>query len=257
VNPFGKRRRRKLAETPWPETWRAYARKHAPLYGLLPDTEREHLEAAVQIFLAEKSFEGCAGLSVSDEIRVAIASLACVLQLRPSADLYPKLDTILVYPEPFVVDQVVEHDTGLVTESREEFLGESWDTGALVLSWSDVRRDAAAFGEGYSVVLHEFAHQLDEENPAAEGTPLLPDAALASDWARVLGRAYKDMCATVDRGEETYLDPYAAESPAEFFAVVTEEFFTAATDFRTADPELYAVLARYYSLDPAAWHGEL
>jgi Mlc titration factor MtfA (ptsG expression regulator) len=250
---FGKHRRRKLSAQPWPEAWRSSALRRAPLYGLLPDAERGQLESLVQIFLAEKSFEGCGGLQIDDEIRVAIATSACVLQLRPDADLYPRLDTVLVYPDTFVVNHTVEQDNGLVTETSEELLGESWDSGALILSWSDVVRDAEQLGDGYNVVLHEFAHQLDEENSSAEGMPLLPDAALAAEWARVLGAAYAALCAEVAGGNETYLDPYAAESPAEFFAVATEEFFTAGAGLRQAQRELYAVLARYYCLDPALW----
>ena len=250
---FGKQRRRKLSAQPWPEAWRSSALRRAPLYGLLPVAEREQLESLVQIFLAEKSFEGCGGLQIDDEVRVAIATSACFLQVRPDAHLYPRLDTVLVYPDTFVVNHTVEQDNGLVTETSEELLGESWDSGALILSWSDVVRDAEQLGDGCNVVLHEFAHQLDEENSSAEGVPLLPDAALAADWARVFGAAYAALCAAVAGGDETYLDPYAAESPAEFFAVATEEFFTAGVGLRQAQQELYGVLARYYCLDPALW----
>lgn len=253
---FGKRRRRQLAAQPWPEAWRAAARRYAPLYTLLPMEVRERLEPLVQVFLAEKAFEGCGGLQIADEMRVAIATQACLLQLRDEADLYPRLDTVLVYPDTFVVDRTVEEDDGLVTELKEELLGESWDSGALILSWSDVVRDAAEFDDGYNVVLHEFAHQLDEENGAAEGMPLLPDATLAVDWARVLGAAYEDLRADIDRGEEPYFDTYAAESPAEFFAVCTEEFFTAGAGLQREYPDLYAVLARYYGVDPAQWRPE-
>jgi Mlc titration factor MtfA (ptsG expression regulator) len=253
VELFGKRRRRSLAAQPWPEAWRAYARRYAPLYDLIPEEARARLEPLVQIFLAEKSFEGCGGLTVDDQVRVAIATQACLLQLRKEADLYPRLDTVLVYPDTFVVDRSVEEDDGLVTELKEELLGESWDSGALILSWSDVVRDAKELGDGYNVVIHEFAHQLDEENNIAEGMPLLPDAALAADWSRRLGEVYAELCADVARGEETYFDAYAAESPAEFFAVCSEEFFTAGAGLAAEYPDLYAVLARYYGLDPASW----
>ena len=251
---FRKRRWRKLRQEPWPEVWRPLASRRAPLYGLLPDALRAQLEGLVQIFLAEKSFEGCGGLVIGDEIRLAIASQACLLQLRPDADLYPRLDTVLVYPGAFVTEHSYE-DEGLVTEITEEYLGESWDSGALVLSWADIVRDAENLGEGYNVVLHEFAHQLDEENHDADGTPLLPDAALAADWARVCGAAYAELCAEIERDIEPYFDPYAAEHPAEFFAVLTEEFFAGPHDLRTNKPDLYDVFSRFYHLDPANWAG--
>ncbi|MFO7654057.1 MAG: zinc-dependent peptidase [Candidatus Krumholzibacteriia bacterium] len=252
---FRRWRRRKLLSTPWPPAWRTLAEDHIPLYRRLPEPERERLHGLVQVFLDEKSFEGCGGQVVDDEVRLFVATQACLLLLGDDVGYLPRLHAVLIYPQSFRVQREYHHDDGLVTEAHEEFLGESWGSGALVLSWEDIRHDTARPEEGYNVVLHEFAHQLDEETGAADGMPLLPDAELAADWPRICSAEYDRLCRQVDRRRETFLDPYAAEDPAEFFAVITETFFTIPVDFRRAHPDLYALLARYYGTDPSRWSG--
>jgi hypothetical protein len=251
---FRRRRRQKLMQTPWPAEWRQLLRRRVPLYGRLPSEEQARLEGLVQIFLAEKSFEGCAGQTVDDEVRLVIASQACLLLLgQSSGRFFGELGSILIYPKSFRVDREYHHDDGLVTEVREEFLGESWGHGALVFSWQDVAEDTANPDAGYNVVLHEMAHQLDEETGEADGLPILSDSRLERDWSRICRVEFTQLLAQVEGGEETFLDPYGAESPAEFFAVATETFFTIGDELKLEHPDLHELLVRYYGVDPATW----
>ena len=179
---------------------------------------------------------------------VAIAAQACLLMLNRSARIFDELRAILVYPDEFVVRDAVEED-GVVTERERALSGESWDTSRIILSWRDVR-DA---GDGYNVVLHEFAHYLDLEGGAANGAPLLDGPRDYARWARVMRRAYDALAARSRAGEATLLDPYGSEDEAEFFAVATEAFFELPRELAADHPDVYAELSRFYRLDPARW----
>ncbi|HXQ31787.1 MAG TPA: M90 family metallopeptidase [Steroidobacteraceae bacterium] len=242
-----RRRRTRLAGAPLPaavgrllERTRAWQR--------LPAELRPLLAARVQIFLAEREFIGCGGLAVTDAIRTGIAAQACLLVLNRSEHVFDELRSILVYPDEFVVTEDVEAD-GIVTHGRRTLSGQSWDTSRIVLSWRDVE-DA---GEGYNVVIHEFAHYLDQEAGAPNGAPLLAAPEDYDRWALVMNRAYQQLAARSAAGEATLLDPYALEDEAEFFAVASETFFELPRELAREHPELYAELARFYRLDPAAW----
>jgi Mlc titration factor MtfA (ptsG expression regulator) len=205
----------------------------------------------IQIFLAEKNFEGCGGLAITPEIRLTIAGHAGLLLLGRETSLFGTLHSILVYPTTFVAERTHYHEDGLVTEATEELLGESWDQGSLVLSWADIRYDLAHPQAGCNVILHEFAHQLDEEAPAAPGVPLLSDPALYDAWSRVFQRDFTAHRRQVARRKRTLLDPYASEDPAEFFAVATELFFTLPGPLKARHREIYELLGKLYCLDPA------
>lgn len=206
----------------------------------------------MQVFLDEKRFEGCGGLRVSDEMRLTIAAQACLLLLRlPDPEVYPGLHSILVYPHAYVAP-VVTNRGGIVTEVAHVRLGQSWSRGSLVLSWDDVRRNAVDVHDGHNVVLHEFAHQLDQQDGVADGTPPLPDRSRHLAWARVLGSAYADLLERIHEQRPSVIDTYGATSPAEFFAVVTECFFERPIALGRSHPALYAELQRFYRQDPAA-----
>ena len=250
-----RRRRRRLLTTPWPEPWRALVERELAYYRLLPAEDRRELEGLVQVFLAEKRFEGCGGLEITDEVRLLIAAQACLLLLHRPTDFFPTLRTVLVYPDFYVVRETVEEEDGTVCEGLDERHGESWGHGTLVLSWKDVRRDTKNIRDGWNVVLHEFAHQLDDEEGEADGAPALPDREAREEWARVLGAEYEALRERVERGRKPLIEEYAAESPAEFFAVVTEMFFEKAVFLRDRFPEVYEQLRRYYRQDPALYFG--
>jgi len=210
----------------------------------------------MQVFLAEKRFEGCNGLDITDEIRVTIAAQACMLLLHRETDFYPLLKSVLVYPDAFVAQVKTHEPGGVVIEDEEEREGESWDIGALILSWKDVLEGVADPHDGYNVVFHEFAHQLDDEWGVADGAPPLPKKSMYEEWTRVFKAEYDALVEADDKEKETFLDPYGAESPAEFFAVVTECFFELPVALREHHPELYEQLRLFYEQDPAARTGK-
>jgi len=208
------------------------------------------LQDNIKIFIAEKNFEGCGGLAMTDEIRVTIAAYACILLLNRRHDFYPRLQSILVYPDSYSVPTTRLGPGQMLIEGQEERAGESWHTGAVVLSWSHIQHrpgDPAA----HNVVLHEFAHQLDQEDGSVNGAPLLPKSSMYATWARILGREYEALRMDADADRPTVLNKYGATAPAEFFAVVTECFFENPRQLRDRHPELYEELKRYYRQDPA------
>ena len=225
--------------------------RNVPVYGRLSDADRNELKGHIQVFLAEKRLEGAGGLTITDEIRVTIAAHACVLLLHRTTDYYPGLYTIIVYPGAYVVGRTVREPMGIVTERTETRLGESSPRGAVVFSWDAVEAAASDAGDCRNVVLHEFAHQLDAEDGSVEGAPVLSDRSRYVAWARILGREYERLRRDASRGRSTVLDRYGATSPAEFFAVATECFFTRPGLLKARHPELYAELEGYYRQDPA------
>lgn len=251
---FARRRRARLAAEPFPPAWSAILDRHVPLVRRLPPADRAELERLIRVFLAEKRIEGAGGLVVDDVVRLTIAAQACLLLLHRDAEPYPDLRTILVYPAGWTTP-VQRAEGPFVVETGEARRGESWRLGPVVLSWADTRRDAADPADGDNVVLHEFAHQLDTEAGPADGAPLLPRREMYGPWAEVLGEAYRDLVADVDRQRPTTLDAYGAKSPAEFFAVATEAFFERPRALRRAHPALYAQLQAFYRQDPARWSG--
>lgn len=251
---FKDRRRRALRETPLTAAQRAIIDRNVAYAAKLRSEERQELEGLVQIFLAEKTIEGCGGLEITEEIRVTIAAQACVLLLGRETDIYPELETILVYPHAYrAKGQRVEG--GVVIEADDARLGESWTRGVVVLAWDHARAGAAHLG-GDNVILHEFAHQLDAEDGAMDGAPDLEGRASYTMWARVLGQEFEELSARVHAGRpalvrESGIDPYGAVSPPEFFAVITEMFFEKPAALRARHPALYQELAAFYKQDPA------
>jgi Mlc titration factor MtfA (ptsG expression regulator) len=248
------RRRRRLRQRPFPPAWERIIERNFPLYMRLPAADRQELRGAIQVFLAEKHFEGCGGLVLTDEIRVTIAAQACLLLLHRRTDDYPGLVSILVYPSAYVARAVERMPGGVVREELSARLGESWSRGAVVLSWDDVRRGATDIHDGHNVVLHEFAHQLDEESGAAEGAPALERRSMYVTWARVLGSAYEGLRRDVAEGRPTVLREYAATNPAEFFAVATEAFFEKPARLVRLHPDLYEELKLFYRQDPLTFN---
>lgn len=248
---FKKRRRRRLAARQFPDEWLAIINKSVPFYRLLPAEDRKELQRHILIFIAEKRFEGCGGLQITDEIKVTIAAHACILLLHRRTDYYPGLPSIIVYPRSYVAHGVQRFVAGLPVEGPDIRLGESWSGGSVVLSWDDVRRGAADIHDGRNVVFHEFAHQLDSSAARRDSTPVLQDRSSYIAWARVLQRDYERLRHDVSRDKPTFLDHYGAENPAEFFAVATECFFEKPAELQRLHPQLYEELKRFYQQDPA------
>lgn len=247
------RRRRKLMARPFPDEWETILENDFPLYRLLPPGQSDRLRKYIQVFLAEKSFEGCGGLELTDRIRVLIAAQACLLLLNGKGNFYPNLRSILVYPAAYRNRPATlfssEHDRS----DEGEFAGESWTTGSVILSWHDVKHGVSKRKDGYNVVLHEFAHQLDQLNGVADGAPVLHHRSSYRTWSKILGTAYDQFQENLRRGRRTVFDEYGASGPEEFFAVATETFFEKPRQLKEAHPELYAEFRAFYVLDPASW----
>jgi Mlc titration factor MtfA (ptsG expression regulator) len=249
-------RRARIAAQAFPQSWRKILQRRVPLVWRLPCALQLQLKKHMQVFIAEKAFIGCAGLRVTEEMRVVIAAQACVLLLNRPTDYFGNVRQILVYPGAFVVHRTTTDSTGVQLEHREALAGESWSQGQVVLSWQDALAGAAAADDGRNVVIHEFAHQLDQENDAAMGAP--PPAPgntvySARRWSQVFHAAYARLQSEVQLGIAGLLNHYGAQDPAEFFAVVSEVFFEQAQDLRAYDPALYEELRSFYQVDPAGW----
>lgn len=235
-------------ERPFPQAWREILQRNVLLYRRLPEFLQQELHGHIQIFLEEKSFEGCGGLTITEEIKVTVAGLACLLLLNRPSTHYKDLRTILVYPSAYFADEQQKED-GVVR------LGESWVHGTVVLSWSDVTRSANDVKDGRNLVLHEFAHQLDQEDGAADGVPDLELESQYVTWAQVLSKEYETLVKRTRRGQKTLMRAYGATNAAEFFAVATEVFFERPQKMKRKHPELYEELRRFYRLDPVKWSG--
>lgn len=238
----------------FPEAWIEILERSFPLYRRLPAADRDRLHGRIHVFLAEKSFEGCGGLELSDEIRVTIAGQACLLLLNlEEADYYAHLRSILVYPSTVRPVYVERPTMGTLPPAEEALLGQSWGHGTVILAWDSVRRSASATDDGRNVVFHEFAHQLDQEDGAADGAPYLESASALRAWGEIMQEHYAALREAVEEGRRTLLDEYGATNPAEFFAVATEFFFEKPVQLKRRHPALYDELAGYYRQDPAAW----
>jgi Mlc titration factor MtfA (ptsG expression regulator) len=240
----------------WPG-WRAILTKQVAHFPLLPPAAQNELLGDMQVFLAEKRFEGCGGLTITLEIKVTIAGEACLLLLHRDADYFPLCSTILVYPHPFASQVERREPGGVVTAAEQVRLGESWHWGAVILAWDEVLANAHNPTTGHNVVLHEFAHQLDEENGVADGLPRLAPPrrqarAVFATWARVMGNEYQHLIQDIHQHHRTVIDAYGATNPAEFFAVVTETFFEKPRALQARHPALYEQLRTFYHQDPAA-----
>jgi Mlc titration factor MtfA (ptsG expression regulator) len=226
--------------------WRAAAGK-LPFIQVLSQEERKSLEDLVILFLAEKEFAGAHGLEVTDAMRVAIAAQACLLILKLDLEWYAGWTGVVVHAGDFRVRRSELDEAGVLHEWDDELAGESMPGGPVVISW-----DAAAHDVSMNVVIHEFAHKLDMLNGVADGVPPLHAGMDARAWKAAFQEAYEGFCDALERGRDTWLDPYAAEHPSEFFAVVSEAFFEDPRETQRRYPDVYGQLRLFYRQDPAA-----
>ena len=247
-------RRARLRGKPFPDEWRRILYKRVPCVARLPAGLQLQLKQHIQVFLAEKPFLGCGGLVLTDAMRVVIAAQACLLILnRRPATYFPNLRQILVYPGPFVVNRVRVDGTGVLQDLRQVLSGESWSQGQVILSWEDVLESAANPDDGRNVVVHEFAHQLDQETGYANGAPCLGARASRASWLKVFSAEFTLLQQRAEAGQASLLSDYGATNPAEFFAVASEVFFELPQRMADEHPALYQELQRFYCVDPLSW----
>jgi len=247
-----RRRRERIRNQSFPAEWLEILIRNFPRYERLPSADQDELRGHIQVFLAEKQFEGGAGLPITDEICVTIAAQACYLVLHRDSDFYPGLYSIIVYPHEYVAVQNKRDERGFVDEGVQVRLGETAARGALVLSWDSALRGASDIHDCRNVVFHEFAHQLDAEGGSFDGVPVLPERSMYIAWARVLGEEFDALRERVRLHQPSDIDAYGATNTAEFFAVVTECFFQRPRQLRLIHPALYDEFKRFYQQDPAA-----
>ena len=242
-----------IRRRPFPKEWETMLKAAVPVYESLGTEQRQRLRELVHLFLAKKRFYGCGGLEIDDEIRVTVAAQACLLILNQGFNVYPKLQSVLVYPSAFRAEREQLLDDGTVALAGHELLGESWSNGKVILSWDDVEKGIADFSDGHNVVLHEFAHQLDGLSGSTNGAPPLRRNSYKS-WANVFTENFEDLRSRSEHSHATVMDEYGTTNPAEFFAVATETFFEKPHQLHEHRQALYEELQRYYQLDPREWH---
>lgn len=255
--PWNRARRRRLHAEPLPAAWLKVIQRNVPLARGLPDADRDRLHGLIQVFLDDKSFEGLGGLELTDEVRVTIAAQACLLLLGHDVDVpYPGLEVVRVYPDSYRA-RAKDRTDQVVAEGLSHRHGESSRHGYVVLGWRPALQDSRDDDDGRNVVLHEFAHQLDQADGRSDGAPILHAGADYRPWSEALGEAFEDLRDDVRARRRQVLDAYGATNPAEFFAVATETFFERPEALRDQEPALYAVMVEYWRQDPAERPGRV
>lgn len=245
--------RKRAAATPLSDAQRQILHDNIPLYRRLPDEMKARLEHHIQAFLFDKRFHGMQGLAIDDEIRLTVAGTACILLLGREDLAFAGFTNLLIYPSTFVSEQ--HHHDGMIEHvGRPARLGESWKRGPMVLAWDSARHGAGDIHDGHNVILHEFAHKLDEADGAMDGAPVLEQRSQYVSWARVMQPAFDRLQRNAAQHVKTVMDHYGATNPAEFFAVLVETFYEKPRQLERHHPELYAEMKRCFGVDPKSWH---
>lgn len=245
--------RAQLYRQSFPAEWSALLARHVPLYARLPPDLRTALHGHIQVLLAEKDFHGARGLEVTIAMRLIVLAQAALLLLQRPRNYFPDLYSIVLHPAQFVVQRESWDNAGVQHIDAEILSGESWSQGQLVLSWDDSLAGGMNSDDGFNVVLHEFAHQLDHASGETNGVPVGLTAAQLQIWTEAFLPAFEDHVRQVETGVDNWLDPYAAENPAEFFAVLTEYFFEKPHAVQVGYPAVYAAMQGYFGVDPRGW----
>jgi MtfA peptidase len=246
------RQNRVLANSAIPDALWRESLESLPFLAIYTDSELARLRDRVVLFLAAKSIVPANGYAVTPLMRVVIAIQACVLVLNLDPRYYDGWESVIVYPDEFISGFEFEDDAGVVHQGKESLAGEAMAGGPVLLSWPDVEASADWSASGMNLVIHEFAHKLDMRSGDPNGCPPLPAEMPPRTWLKAMNTAYDHFRARVEAGEETAIDPYAAESPAEFFAVVSEVFFAEPPLLLHDYPKIYELLAWFYKQDPAS-----
>ena len=247
---FKKRRRKKILAQPIPESWALHFNRNVRLSWDLPLAEMARLQKLTQVFVAEKHWEGCDGLEITEEIKVTIAAQACLMLLGVEDFYFDNVSTILVYPKTFVR---ASQDGGLPSHRA----GEAWQGGPIVLAWNSALQGGRNEDDGQNVVIHEFAHALDGLDGEMGGNIVFDDDETAVNWKQIVKTEFNELCRAKEQGTRTLLDHYGATNPAEFFAVSSETFFEQPHELREEHPELFRMLKRYFKVDPTQWQQTL
>lgn len=248
------RRRAQLRTKPFPSVWRRILERNVALYSRLPPADRQELREHVHIFLAEKRFEGCGLQVITDDVRVTIAGQAAMLLLHRQTDYFPTVSAVLVYPDLFWANQVEMMDRVGLIEYHRVLLGQVWRKDLVVLAWKDALAGGRRPDWPHNLVLHEFAHALDDEDGSSNGLPHVGEGRTVRTWAKVFAEAYAELKRACADGRPSALDAYGTMNPAEFFAVATTTFFAQPAALREEYPDLYEQLRQFYRQEPTRYH---
>ena len=248
---FRKRRRKRLIASPFPQEWERILEADFALWPALTESEQTKLRQAIQIFVAEKNWEGCGGLELTDAMRVIIAAQACLLGLGLDELYFDHVKSILVYPDAYRVPDAQSSSNWIQIEGGSPRMGEAWWRGPVILSWKHALAGAREETNGENLVLHEFAHQLDMLNGrTVDGTPPLENQEQLDRWIETMTEAYETLTHHCRHGQPSVMSYYGTTNVGEFFAVATESFFSEPVDFRIEFPDVYDRLVEFYKQDP-------
>ena len=244
------RNRKKILDREWPESWSSHLNRNVRLTWEMDAKEIRELQRRIKIIIAEKYWEGCLGLQLTEEIQVTIAAQAGLMLLGTDDFYFDNVKTILVYPQAFRR----RTESGWITDETYRS-GEAWQGGPVVLSWMDALRGGRNQNDGQNLVIHEFAHALDGLDGEMGGNVIFDDTRTMEEWNRVVDREFKALIRATEAGHPTLLDHYATTNKAEFFAVASETFFEWPGSMRSHHTELFELLRLYYQVDPEKWQG--
>jgi Mlc titration factor MtfA (ptsG expression regulator) len=239
-------RRQRLLAKPFPLQWETWLHHRVLHYRMLDERERASLRIGVRVIVAEKYWEGCSGLVVTDEMKVAIAGQASLMLLGIEHDFFGAVNTILIYPSTFRIG-----------DERDQLDGQSHHRGPVILSWDRVYEDGTDLSSPDNLVIHEFAHQLDEMDGFINGTPYLPNQQLADRWHAAMNLEFNRLVDNLNANRESFLGDYAATDDAEFFSVASERIFMQPNKLQRLYPSLFQLLADFYRVDPRKWFDRL
>jgi Mlc titration factor MtfA (ptsG expression regulator) len=242
--------RSQITDKEWQEAF-----DHLPLLQRLSTQDKARLKRLAILFLHSKSLEGVDDLQITTSMQLFIALQACLPILNLGLEWYQGWISVVIYPGAFSKKENAIDEYGIVHQGRTNLSGESWQRGPVVLSWDDIvhRGDI----DGRNVVIHEFAHKLDMQNGRANGLPPLHKGMSVHQWARIFTQAYDDFSSRLEQHNPIPIDPYAATSAAEFFAVFSELFFEKPAVIRSYYSDVYELLAQFYHQDPLGILGEI
>lgn len=244
---------RPVKRVPFRQEWGDYLKANLPLYAALPQDLRIRLNDKISEFIPRVYWEGAKGLELTGEMVAAIAAQACLLTLNMTGNPYSGLRTVIVFPKAFIHEGTQSDRGGTLTDRRHRVSGLSYSSGTISLAWEETEHGGRIMNDGYNVVFHEFAHQLDQADGYSNGAPILRRPQDYAEWNRVMRKEFDRLVDASANGRASILDPYGATDPAEFFAVATEAFFEKAGKLNKYYPDLYAIMRHYYQLDPVLW----
>ena len=216
----------------------------------LSAVEKARLRLLMAVLLQQKKFVGVQGLELTSEMKLIIAAQACVPILKLGINYYSGFSQVSIYPAAFWIERDEQDAAGVVHHVRRLLSGESWLRGPVIISWDEIEKDIQRENSGHNVIIHEFVHKIDMQNQSANGMPPIPTEMSASEWQKIFSKAYKILNERVQHHHKPYIDAYAASSPAEFFAVASEYFFTAPEKLSLHCRDVYKELALFYRQNP-------